>query len=689
MDNNYYFTKLIEEINDVKKGINLLQEIEQSSEWAMESLQRKRQELDRLNRILITYCAFQIQGLSAFIKNILESIEGCQYEIVSDKEKIVIKAADNEEKTPIVFPQVYEAYEENGNLVINPIKDEPLSSIDPLHFTFLNCFDLDFLNEENDIIKAYPYLKDILTDLIGYHSRVLEYKSADLDEKEVFDYMKELISIKYPHLGKKGYALPEALKSVADHVIKGIIENDIDYIHGTTIEERKDFYTSLIKGDYNEVAKREYWFFYRALGGELLSKWHALRKKMESAKKGCASITPENYIVFAALIDIWDHMKHIEERGQYYISINGHIQTPATLEEKKQFEKLVEEVLSRDYNWREAREVVRNVSRLNVMTDYKFPHNMDPVVSAFDPKVVTFYEKYGDISLNSDLTAIQNRALAWTQLLSADSLSELFQTPNRDGIDEYLKRMILSQFDIPKVVRNSYGGNFKEKLEYIKEELEVSATLSPETCEILFGDVKNNKELYSLAFGVLASLSRKIKINDILELCKENQKYLNCRNGIVGTTDMNTLRLPNGQVISSLYYGDIRPWYNRIQQCYEFYYNCPNDLEFVEGCVEIFGDVLMTQIFRLGNKRTAKCLFNELLMSRGIIPPIMDLNENEKELWDALAAGRFDRYPAVKARILQDTIEIKSKVQDPNLQLATSVSLDALNRAEFKPKRYY
>lgn len=120
-----------------------------------------------------------------------------------------------------------------------------------------------------------------------------------------------------------------------------------------------------------------------------------------------------------------------------------------------------------------------------------------------------------------------------------------------------------------------------------------------------------------------------------------------------------------------------------------FYYQNCSDLEFVENIIELFGDVTLTQIFREGNKRTAKCLFNKMLLSRGIIPPIADLNENERELWNSIAYGRFNRYPDAKKRLLSETIQINELLKDPSLTLPTNVSLEAYNRKEFQSRGYY
>ncbi|MDE5539696.1 MAG: Fic family protein, partial [Bacilli bacterium] len=385
------------------------------------------------------------------------------------------------------------------------------------------------------------------------------------------------------------------------------------------------------------------------------------------------------------------HIARINKEGSYYISLNGLSQTPATEEEMNILEDLKKEVLTRNYSWREAREVARNVNRLRIYIDNKFPHNIEQIVQSFRPIVITFFDKLENNDLKDNITIESIRARA-TLLLSNLNIANLiayFTSPNKDSIDEYLKRMILSGFDIPRIVFQNYDNSFKNTLEFISEELAKTSTLSEKTCEILFADSKINKLLLSLTHGILKSLCHMGPINDLLSYCSQIQTDLNCNRGTVGYHDVNTLRLPDGSIIHSTYVKDIKPQYAGFQQEYAFYYQNAGDAEFVEGCVELLGNIILTQIFREGNKRTAKCLFNKLLLSRGIIPPITDLNENESELWNSIAYGRFDRYPATRERLLRDTIAIKEMLKDSSLKLPTIVSPEAVYRDEFKRRSLY
>lgn len=62
------------------------------------------------------------------------------------------------------------------------------------------------------------------------------------------------------------------------------------------------------------------------------------------------------------------------------------------------------------------------------------------------------------------------------------------------------------------------------------------------------------------------------------------------------------------------------------------------------------GNVVTSQIFREGNKRTAKCLFNALLMSKGIVPPIINFSKDNAKLWNDIACNIKNRYMKVKKK---------------------------------------
>lgn len=148
--------------------------------------------------------------------------------------------------------------------------------------------------------------------------------------------------------------------------------------------------------------------------------------------------------------------------------------------------------------------------------------------------------------------------------------------------------------------------------------------------------------LSDLARGVLYSLTAyqeesHIKIyNDAINL----QKALNCWRGTISYNNINSVRLSNGRVMYSIPYEDINNLYNRLQLKYDYFCkNSLSDLEYIEGCAEVAEGVITSQIFMEGNKRTTKCLFNAMLVARGIVPPILDFCDTEVNLFEQFACN--------------------------------------------------
>ena len=96
----------------------------------------------------------------------------------------------------------------------------------------------------------------------------------------------------------------------------------------------------------------------------------------------------------------------------------------------------------------------------------------------------------------------------------------------------------------------------------------------------------------------------------------------------------------------------------------------------------------MSQIFREGNKRTARCLFNQMLISRGILPPVLDFNENENELWNAYAYSRKERFDQAIPLVLYQTITQAQQFKKKKFSYPLTIGENAHKRREFK-RNYY
>lgn len=476
------------------------------------------------------------------------------------------------------------------------------------------------------------------------------------------------------------------IKKLNDRIDKWIKFDET--LHGYKKKDAINFLKRFCVGVYDNVLKNIYWFGYN-IDTDTLVRWDIDRKKYNTLN----NITEENYIVYTELSAIKNHIERINEYPKTYKSFyktrySYKNQTPTTKEEQKELEKLYKDVLSKNYNWRQAREVVTAVNKLNMYEDDKFPHNIDKIKACFSSKVkVHFPDFFEHGSCYFDTIDVEKKALELAKELTEENLPDLFSTPSKTHIEEYLRRMILSQYDIPLLVHNRNSLLLKDNLSIVRQELSESTTLSDEARKILFKNA-NKKELLDLSKGVLLSLSHHRQQLNIFDTCNEFQKILNCNYGTVYYNDINHLTLPNKEVIYSTPYEDIKKQYATFQKKYEFFYQNATDLEYVEGCTEILGNVLMSQIFREGNKRTAKCLFNQMLISRGILPPVIDLNENESELWNDFAYSRKDRFDLAIPKVLQKTITEAEQFRNKKYSTPLIVSENAHKRDSFNDYSY-
>lgn len=163
------------------------------------------------------------------------------------------------------------------------------------------------------------------------------------------------------------------------------------------------------------------------------------------------------------------------------------------------------------------------------------------------------------------------------------------------------------------------------------------------------------------------------RIENLYQEAKDIQSSLGIKSGTVYYTDINTLNLPNGDRIVSTYYEDIKPRFASLQKQYEYLYDNATDAEFLEGAIEIYGDIVVMQVFREGNKRTAKAVFNAMLLSRGIIPPVNDLNEQNGRLFLDIAYGRKERYMKAKYKLLLQTVDVKRQFMEKDFHEPLSI----------------
>lgn len=609
---------------------------EEYRNWINELTESMIKNLEGKIDKLRTMCSFDTEQLVEFIKDILTMIEKEEYQIKKQEGNYYILSSLN--KHPII------------------LKDQETTDILK-----------DGLLSKND---EYPYLSQILKDAIN-HKCQNSYRNSS----QILNYIREMLPINYSEL-VTGKSLSISSEEVAllKTLAKDMNGDDDSFIwqaYKISREEGQRLFRDLYQGKYHSLFEQSYWFGPN-ISTETLAHWMTKRKTQKSLGLPTQEITLENYIVYAKLDEILKHTEYIKENGQYYISLNGHTQTPPTSEEEEEIKKITQEVLSRNFTWRESREVNKAVNvKVKPFYNYKFPHDIEEIKEAFNPEVITYFDKIReDKTLQLDPTPLNVRAKEINDKLTERNIHRLFMMPATTPLEQYLRQMIFSQLDFVRIERKTETTR-KEVENSLTEEL----TLPREVIRKLFSDSKETNIITGLTQGTLHSLTDSKKIDNILEEAKEMQREYNCWEGTVGYTDVNSVKLKNGDMIYSTYCEDIKDQYTGFQIQYDYLYNNANDLEFVEGCVELLGGIMLSQIFRKGNKRTAKALFNKMLLSRNIIPPVLDFNENDSALWDTFTDGRKERFEEAKLLILEKTIKTNQQLRNgeynPNLSITT------------------
>ena len=609
---------------------------EEYRNWINELTESMIKNLEGKIDKLRTMCSFDTEPLVEFIKDILTMIEKEEYQIKKQEGNYYILSSSN--KHPII------------------LKDQETTDILK-----------DGLLSKND---EYPYLSQILKDAINH-----KYQNSYRNSSQILNYIREMLPINYSEL-VTGKSLSISSEEVAllKTLAKDMNGDDDSFIwqaYKISREEGQQLFRNLYQGKYHSLFNQNYWFG-PSVSTETLAHWQEQREEQKSLGLPTQEITIKNYIVYANLDEILKQINRIKQKGEYHISLNGHIQTPPTPEEEEEIKKLAQEVLSRNFTWREAREVNKAVNvKVRPFHNYKFPHDIEEIRKALNPEVITYFDKIReDKTLQLNPTPLNIRAKEINEKLTVRNIHQLFMMPATTPLEQYLRQMIFSQLDFVRIEKKT-GITRKE----VEKSLTVELTLPREVIRKLFSNPEETSTITGLTQGILHSLTDSKKIDNILEEAKEIQREYNCWNGTVGYTEINSIRLKDGDMIYSTYCEDIKDQYTGFWIQYDYFYNNANDLEFVEGCVELLGSIMMSQIFRKGNKRTAKALFNKMLLSRNIIPPVLDFNENDSALWDTFTDGRKERFEEAKLLILEKTIKTNQQLRNgeynPNLSITT------------------
>lgn len=449
--------------------------------------------------------------------------------------------------------------------------------------------------------------------------------------------------------------------------------------YGCTKREMKNLLANIKKGYYQDMLQKTYDYSLPSL-----ISWHKLRLDRQSKKIPMSPITVENYEVFQEIKRVLNYIRNLIEDNPH----TSKYQTPPTEKELQKILSTYQNILITDYSYNEKEEVKTRLRRLYIYDSKNFPHNTEEITSAFFPQIIRLSPKYEKSQIEKDTKIVKRKAKNIKEEIIKGNIQKVFITYPKSKEECYIRRMILSQIDIPSAIYENYSFFFKPAIDMVRAALEEGLVLDIEQQELLWKDIYTEKTILPLITGVLDSLEIEEKPLNIEETLKNIQKENNCFTNMVTKPYQNKVHISDMKIIYSMYPEDIPYFLQGLQSKYNRLYEEGTDYEFIEGCIEIMGDLMISQIFLEGNKRTAKCLFNKMLISRGILPPVVDLNENELALWDSFVESRNLNYKSAKEIILEKTKEMATQFSEGYYENPVIISTSAVSRPDFCNKYY-
>lgn len=160
---------------------------------------------------------------------------------------------------------------------------------------------------------------------------------------------------------------------------------------------------------------------------------------------------------------------------------------------------------------------------------------------------------------------------------------------------------------------------------------------------------------------------------NIEEICKSIRSEL--KNSI-GTTKIGedyrqkavTLGSETGiskrPVIKTIPFEEIPQAIEELQKEYDKVYNKEQSTEeYIKSVTKIYADFMFIQPYEDGNKRTALCLLNSMLMSKNIIPPVISL-VNDEEMIKAFYKVQEKDYTMLQKLVTEKFTEMKNTSTD-------------------------
>lgn len=190
-------------------------------------------------------------------------------------------------------------------------------------------------------------------------------------------------------------------------------------------------------------------------------------------------------------------------------------------------------------------------------------------------------------------------------------------------------------------------------------------------------EYESNEELKNIAKATLKSLEiPQDSIINIENTCKEFRNEMqddnsprmgiNYRKKQVTIGSNEGIRKSKEPIFQTIAFEEIPNAIENLQQEYEeLYINSESKEDYIRGVSKIYADYIYIQPYEDGNKRTATCLLNSMLLSKGIVPPPISLVNNE-QIIEAINKAKNKDYTMLQNTIVSKQEEMKNSYKENN-----------------------
>lgn len=122
-----------------------------------------------------------------------------------------------------------------------------------------------------------------------------------------------------------------------------------------------------------------------------------------------------------------------------------------------------------------------------------------------------------------------------------------------------------------------------------------------------------------------------------------------------------------GPVIYTIPFKEVPEAIQKLQERYDnAYCNSESEEEYIREITKIYADFVYIQPYEDGNKRTATCLFNSMLLSKGILPPPISLCNDGEKIVKAFNKAHEKDYSMLQDIIIDKYNTMKRTIEEKN-----------------------